>query len=75
MYGNVGTEERLDFTIIGRAVNEAARLQGLTKQLGRQVLASAPFVAPMGEGFEALGALPVAGFSEMLEVYAPLSGA
>jgi adenylate cyclase len=27
MYGNVGTDERLDLTVIGRAVNEAARLQ------------------------------------------------
>ena len=44
MYGNVGTDERLDFTVIGRAVNEAARLQGLTKQLGHPVLASASFV-------------------------------
>ena len=34
MYGKVGTDERLDFTVIGRAVNEAARLEGLTKELG-----------------------------------------
>ncbi len=47
MYGNVGTDERLDFTVIGRAVNEAARLQGLTKQLGHPVLASASFVGPI----------------------------
>jgi adenylate cyclase len=71
MYGNVGTDERLDFTVIGRAVNEAARLQGLTKQLGHPVLASASFVEPIRDRFVFVGAHPVAGFDEMLETYIP----
>lgn len=71
MYGNVGTDERLDFTVIGRAVNEAARLQGLTKQLGRPVLASSAFVEPVRDRFDFVGAHAVAGFDEMLETYAP----
>lgn len=71
MYGNVGTDERLDFTVIGRAVNEAARLQGLTKQLGHPVLASASFVEPIRDRFDFVGAHPVAGFDEMLETYIP----
>ena len=71
MYGNVGTDERLDFTVIGRAVNEAARLQGLTKQLGHPVLASASFVEPVRERFEFVGAHAVAGFDEGMETYVP----
>ena len=71
MYGNVGTDERLDFTVIGRAVNEAARLQGLTKQLGHPVLASASFVEPIRERFDFVGAHPVAGFDDRLETYVP----
>jgi adenylate cyclase len=71
MYGNVGTDERLDFTVIGRAVNEAARLQELTKQLGHPVLASASFVEPIRDRFDFAGAHPVAGFDERLETYVP----
>ncbi|MGH6810335.1 MAG: adenylate/guanylate cyclase domain-containing protein [Ensifer adhaerens] len=71
MYGNVGIDERLDFTVIGRAVNEAARLQGLTKQLGQPVLASAAFAEPIPERFDFAGAHAVAGFDDMLETYAP----
>jgi len=73
MYGNVGTDDRLDFTVIGRAVNEAARLQGLTKQLGHPVLASASFVEPIRDRFDFVGAHPVAGFDERLETYIPLT--
>lgn len=71
MYGNIGTDERLDFTVIGRAVNQAARLEGLAKQLGHPVLASASFVEPIRDRFHFVGSHPVAGFDELLETYVP----
>jgi adenylate cyclase len=43
--GNVGTEERLEYTVIGAAVNEAARLTELAKQRPGHALADARVVA------------------------------
>jgi adenylate cyclase len=42
-YGNVGTVDRLDFTVIGPTVNEVSRLEGLCKELDRQLLVSESF--------------------------------
>jgi class 3 adenylate cyclase len=41
LYGNVGAVDRLDFTVIGPAVNEVARIETLCEPLGRRVLVSA----------------------------------
>ena len=46
--GNVGTEERYEYTVIGRAVNEAARLTDLAKQRPGRVLASSGAVLSSG---------------------------
>jgi adenylate cyclase len=43
VYGNIGAADRLDFTVIGAAVNEAARIEGLCRSLDKQILVSAAF--------------------------------
>jgi adenylate cyclase len=50
-YGNIGARRRLDFTVIGAAVNEVCRIEPLTKTLGVPILVSAAFaeVCPEGE--------------------------
>ncbi len=42
LYGNIGGADRLDFTVIGPAVNHAARLEGLCRTLQRRILVSEP---------------------------------
>jgi adenylate cyclase len=56
IHGNVGVPERLQFTLVGSAVNEVVRVQDLTKTLGCPLLATAPFArAVPNEPWRALG--------------------
>ena len=49
LYGNIGAADRLDFTVIGPAVNEVARIETLCEPLGRNVLVSAELAAAAGQ--------------------------
>jgi adenylate cyclase len=63
LYGNIGSSNRLDFTCIGPAVNCAARIEKLTSQLGRAILASGEFARHCAGEFTPLGEFTLAGFS------------
>jgi len=71
LYGNVGAADRLDFTVIGPAVNEAARIETLCEPLGRKVLVSAEFAAAAGNcnGLQPLGHHRLRGVREPRAIY------
>jgi len=71
LFGNVGTPERLDFTVIGGAVNEVARMEALTKDVGASVLVDTEIAAASPERWRPLGAVALRGIERPLAMFAP----
>ncbi len=69
IYGNVGAATRLDFTVIGAAVNRTARLETLTKSLDHRLLMSAEFAAHVSAPPRSLGRHVLAGVAEPQEIF------
>ena len=70
-YGNIGGETRLDFTVIGPAVNLAARLQSLSARLGEGCVISDDFAALLRDKSELrdLGAHALKGIADERQVF------
>jgi adenylate cyclase len=69
IFGNVGAQDRLDFTVIGPAVNLAFRLEDLTKHLGIPIIVSAALAHTAPQQFTSLGPQTVRGIDQPLEVF------
>jgi adenylate cyclase len=68
-YGNIGTADRLDFTVIGPAVNLVSRMQSLCEPLGRRILASRRFASACHSELVPIGRHRFKGIADEQQVY------
>jgi len=68
-YGNIGAPSRLDFTVIGPAVNKVVRIEALSKNLDRALLVSTDFAQACTYPFASLGFHPLRGIPEPEEIF------
>jgi class 3 adenylate cyclase len=70
VYGNIGASDRLDFTVIGPAVNQTSRIEALCKTLARNLLVSSSVAQATSEKLESLGFQVLRGVREPQEIFA-----
>ena len=69
LYGNIGAVERLDFTVVGPAVNLTARIEGLARTLNTRLVVSGDFAAHHPETLSSAGMFDLKGFDQPIEVF------
>lgn len=74
-YGNIGAANRLDFTVIGPAVNRAARLEKLSADLSAPVLVTSEFAALASAEFLSVGYHRLKGIADEVEAFQPVTNA
>jgi adenylate cyclase len=70
LYGNIGTPNRIEFTVIGAAANEAARIESLCKSLGVDLILSEHVARHLTERPRSLGKHSLRGVGEPIELFA-----
>ncbi len=68
-YGNIGAPDRLDFTVIGPAVNRAVRIEELCRTLGRELLVSAEVARHCAAQLVPMGRHALRGVGETVELF------
>lgn len=70
MYGNIGSDTRLDFTVIGPSVNLTARIESMCKELDRSLLLSEDFVRTSAVMADPLGEFSLKGVGAKQRIFA-----
>jgi adenylate cyclase len=71
IYGNVGSADRLDFTVIGPAVNLVSRVEAVAKALDQPIVVSDDFARAYNRPLRSLGSHPLRGLATPRELFAP----
>jgi adenylate cyclase len=72
IYGNVGAADRLDFTVIGPAVNLVSRIEAVAKSLDLPLIVSDDFAHAYGGTLKSLGRHQLRGLELPHELFTPL---
>ena len=67
-YGNIGSRERLDFTVVGPAVNEASRIAAMCRSVDQPILVSPAFAADIRLRLISVGRYALRGVSTPQEL-------
>lgn len=70
-FGNIGAPERLDFTVIGSAVNEASRVEALQKTLHRNILITEAVARHLDLPLDHLGEHDLRGVAKPMAIFSP----
>jgi adenylate cyclase len=71
-YGNIGSKERLDFTVVGPAVNEVSRIAAMCRSVDQPILISAAFAASVADNrraFASVGRFALRGVGKPQELF------
>jgi len=69
IYGNIGAADRLDFTVIGPAVNLLSRIEAVAKSLDLHLVVSDDFARISGEKLRSLGVHQLRGLDQPHELF------
>jgi adenylate cyclase len=71
MYGNIGTPDRIEFTVIGKAANEAARIEAQCKELDETILVSDTFAKHLDRPWRSHGEFELRNISQPIQILSP----